>query len=74
MRVYTINGGVTRKKLDDRTHCVYLMVHAATIGVTIYWNPDQTFVIHRDHHVWFDEYNSILSIEENHTTGSLLLQ
>ena len=26
------------------------------------------------HHVWFDEYNSRLSIEYNHNTGSLLLR
>ena len=30
--------------------------------------------IHRSHHVWFDEYNSCLSIERNHNLGSLLLQ
>ena len=30
-------------------------------------------MIHRAHHVWFDEYNSRLFIEDNHTTGSLLL-
>ena len=33
-----------------------------------------TFIIHRAHHVWFDEYNSRLSIEDKHTLGSLLLR
>ena len=30
--------------------------------------------IHRSHHVWFDEYNCRLSIEENHNLGYLLLR
>ena len=30
--------------------------------------------IHRYHHVWFDEYNYRLSIEDKHTPGSLLLR
>ena len=34
--------------------------------------PD--FFIHRSHHVWFDEYNYCLSIEDKHTPGSLLIQ
>ena len=50
------------------------MGYAANTGVIIYWKPDQLFVIHRYHHVWFDEYNSHLSIEDKHTPGSLLLQ
>ena len=49
------------------------MVYAATTGVILYWKPDQHFVIHRAHHVWFDEYNSRLSVEDKHTPGSLLL-
>ena len=31
------------------------------------------FFIRRAHHVWLDEYNSRLSIEDKHTPGSLLL-
>ena len=49
------------------------MGYAATTGFILYWKPDQPFVIHRAHHVWFDEYTSRLSIEYNHTPGSLLL-
>ena len=50
------------------------MGYAATTGVILYWKPDQPFIIHRAYHVWFDEYNSRLSIEDNHTPGSLLLR
>ena len=50
------------------------MEYAANTGFIIYWNPDQPFLIHRAHHVWFDEYNSGLSVEYKHTPGSLLLQ
>ena len=49
------------------------MVYTATKWVIIDWKPDQPFIIHRAHSVWFDEYNSRLSIEYNHTPGSLLL-
>ena len=49
------------------------MGYAATTGVIIYWKPDQPFIIHRAHHVWFDEYNSRLSIEYNNNPGYLLL-
>ena len=49
------------------------MGYAATTGVILYWKQDQQFIIHRAHHVWFDEYNSRLSIEDNHTPGLLLL-
>ena len=49
------------------------MVYAATTGAILNWKLDQNIVIHRAHHIWFDEYNSRLSIEENHTTGSLIL-
>ena len=48
------------------------MGYAAPTGVIIYWKPYQPFIIHRAHHVWFDEYNSNLSIEDKHTPGSLL--
>ena len=50
------------------------MVYAATIGVIIYWKPDNPFFIHISHHFWFDEYNSCLSIKDNHTPGYLLVQ
>ena len=40
------------------------MGYAATTGFILYWNPDQLFVIHRYQNVWFDEYNSRLSIED----------
>ena len=50
------------------------MGYAATTGVILYCNLDHNFVIHREHHVWFDEYNYRLSIENNHTPGFLLLQ
>ena len=62
MRVYIINGRVTRKNLDDRPHCGYFMGYAATKGVILYWKPYKFIFIQRDHHVWFDEYNSCLYI------------
>ena len=49
------------------------MGYAATTGVIVYWKPDQPFIIHRAHHFWFDEYNSLLSIEDKHTPVPLLL-
>ena len=73
VRVYIINVRATRNNIDDRSHRGYFMGYAATTGVIIYWKPYQPFIIHRAHHVWFDEYNSRLSVEDNHTTGSLLL-
>ena len=71
--VYIINGRATRKNLYDRSHRGYFMGYADTTGVILYWKPDQPFIIHRAHHVWFDEYISRLSIEDKHTPGSLLL-
>ena len=50
------------------------MGNAATTGVILYWKQYQQYIIQRAHHVWFDEYNSRLSIEEKHTPGSLLLR
>ena len=50
------------------------MGYSITTGVIFDWNPDQYFVIHRAHHIWFDVYNYRLSIGHNHTTVSLLLQ
>ena len=49
------------------------MGYSATTGVVLYWKPYQIFIIHRAHHVCFDEYNSRFSIEYKHTPGSLLL-
>ena len=73
LKIYTINGRVTGKKLDDRSHLDYFMGYEDTTGVIIYWKPDQTFVIHRTNNVWFDEYNSCISIEDKHSPGYLLL-
>ena len=50
------------------------MGYTSTTGVILYWKPYQPFIIHIAHHVWFDEYNYCLSIEDKHTPGSLLLQ
>ena len=73
VRVYIINVHATRKKLDDISHRGYFMGYAATTGVILYWKPYQPSIIHGAHHVWFDEYNSRLSIEDKHTPVSLLL-
>ena len=73
MRVYVINVNDTRKKLDDISHLDYFMGYADTSGFIIYWKPYQPFVRHRDHHIWFDEYNYRLSIENKHTLCSVLL-
>ena len=62
VRFYIINGRVTRKKLDDISHHNYFMGYTATTGVIIYWKLDHNIFIHRDHHVWFDEYNYRLCI------------
>ena len=74
MRVYIINEHVTRNNIDDRSHRGYFVGFASTTGVIIYSKPYQHFVIHRSHHVWFDEYNYHLSIEDKPTTGYKLLQ
>ena len=74
MIVYIINGRDTRNKLDDRSHWGDYLEYVATTGVILYWKPDQPFIIHRAHHVWFDEYNSRFSIEDKHTPSSLLLR
>ena len=44
IRVYIINGRVTRKKLDDRSHHGYFMRYSATTGVILYWKPNQYFL------------------------------
>ena len=72
MRVYIINGHATRKNINNRSHSGYFMGYGATTEFILNWKSDQNFVIHRSHHIWFDEYNSRLSIEDNHTTGYLL--
>ena len=74
MRLYIIRGIVTGNNLGDISHCGYFLGCADTTGVIIYWKPYQPFVIHRSHHVWFDEYNSRLSVKDKHTPGYLLLQ
>ena len=43
-------------------------------GVIHNWKQDQTFVIHRAHPIWYDEYNYFLFIEYKHTSSYLLLQ
>ena len=73
VRFYIVNGDVTRNKINYRSHSGYFMGYTATIGVILYWNPNQTFVVHRSHHVWFDEYNYCLSIKGKHTPCYLLL-
>ena len=40
MRVYIINGCVTRNNLDNISNFDYFMGYAATKGVVIYWKPD----------------------------------
>ena len=74
VRFYIINGSATKNNLDDRSHRGYFMGYANDIGVIIYWKLDQPFFTHRSHTVWFDEYNFRLSIEDNYTPGSLILQ
>ena len=58
MRVYIINGRVTRKKLDDRSHRLYLLGHAATTRVIIYCKPDQPFL--STYPIMFDFINIII--------------
>ena len=74
MRVYIINGRVTRNNLGDRSQCGYFMDFADTTLVILYCNPYQPFSIHRAHNDCFDEYNYSISIEYNHTNSYLLLQ
>ena len=74
MRVYIIDGGVTRNNLDDGSHQGYLIGNEVTTGIKIYWKPDQHFFIHIAHNVWFEEYNFSITIEDKHTQDSLLLQ
>ena len=50
------------------------MGYVDTTGVIIYWKLDQPFVIHKGHHVWYDENNSSLSIKYKHSPGSWLLR
>ena len=44
VRLYIINGCIARKQLDDRSHCGYFMGYEAITGLSIYSNPDQTFL------------------------------
>ena len=50
------------------------MGYATTTGIILYWKPDKPFVIRRAHNVWFDKYNSCITIGDKHTQGSLLVQ
>ena len=50
------------------------MGYIDTTGVIIYCNPGHNFVIHRYHHVWFDEHNCCLSIEDKQNPGYLPIQ
>ena len=50
------------------------MGYASTTGFILYWKQYQPFVIHRAHHVWFDEYTYHISKEDNHTPGYLPLR
>ena len=70
MIVYITNGRVTRNQVDDRSYHGYFMGYAASTVVILYWNPYQPFIICRAHNVWFDKYNSYVSIENKHTPGS----
>ena len=72
--VYIISGYVTRNKLDDISHHTYFMGYADNTGFILYWKSVQNFYIHRYHNYWFDEYNHRLSIQDNYTPGSLILQ
>ena len=74
MRVYIINGCVTRNNIDERSHRRYFVGYAATTGVIIYWKTDKPFVVRIVHNILFGTYNYCLSIEDKHTSGSLLLQ
>ena len=69
-----IDGRVTRKNVDGRSHHGYFIVYASTAVVILYWKPDHPFVMHISHQDYFDEYNYRLSIEYKHTPSSLLLQ
>ena len=42
--VYIINGNVTRKNINDRSHCGYFMGYAATTRVILSWNPNKPFL------------------------------
>ena len=74
VRVFIINGRVKINHIDYRSYCRYFVGYAATTLVILYWNIYQPFSIHRSHHVLFDEYTFLITIEYKHTPGSLLLQ
>ena len=50
------------------------MGYSASKGVILYRKLYQPFFIQIAHHVWFDEYNYSLSIEESNNPGYLLLR
>ena len=71
---YVSNGRVTRKNLDDRSHCGYFVVYSYTTVVILYCKRDHSFSIRGSHYSWFDEYNYHISMEDKHTPGSLPFQ
>ena len=70
----TSSMAVLQERILMIDHIAVFMGYEATTGVILYWNLDQTFVIHRSNNVCFDEYNFNLSIEDNHTPCYLILQ
>ena len=74
VRVYIINGRVTRNNIDYKSHYGNFTGYADTKGVILYWKKDQPFVIHRAHNFWFDKYNHRVSIEDKHNPDYLVLQ
>ena len=50
------------------------MGYVATILVILYYDTDQHVDINRSYCVWFNEYISSLSMENNHTPGYLIFQ
>ena len=71
---YIINGCVTRNNLDYVYHSGYFIGYPATNRVKLFWIPGQTFVTHRSHRVWFDEYKYRFYIEDKQNPGSLLIK
>ena len=52
MRVYIINVSVTINIIDDISYCGYFMGYVANTQFVLYWEKDQTLVIHIAHHVF----------------------
>ena len=73
VRVYIINGCVTRKKLDNISHQNYLNGYSDNKWVIIYWKPDQPHYIHVAYHDCFGEYSYHFTTEYNQNPVYLLL-